>query len=193
MVELNPALAERCHIYRERLYVPENDGLLPLPAEPGALHGHDPSLLVVDELHVVTEETWEAVTSASGKRPQSLTLAISTPATSPDCVMWTLVEHRRAGTDPSFYLREYGAPDGCDTDDRAAWQVANPALACEHPFLAEDGLEAVRATTREAVFRQLRLGQWVTGSESWLPLRCLGGPGRPDPARRCVGPGGAGV
>ena len=98
MVELNPVLAERVHVYADRLYLPENDAmLLPLPAEPGALHGHDPSLLVVDELHVVTEAVWEAVTSVTGKRPQSLTLAISTPASSPDSIMWRLVEHGRAG------------------------------------------------------------------------------------------------
>lgn len=167
MVELNPVLAERCQVYADRLVVPENDATLtPLPAEPGALHGHDPSLLVVDELHVVTEAVWEAVTSMSGKRPESLTLAISTPATTPDCIMWSLVEHGREGTDPAFYLREYAAPDGCATDDRAAWADANPAL---NDFLAEDGMAAVLRTLREPVFRQLRLGQWVTGSESWLP------------------------
>ena len=44
MVELNPLLAERVQVYADRLYLPENDAmLLPLPAEPGALHGHDPS------------------------------------------------------------------------------------------------------------------------------------------------------
>ena len=37
------------------------------------------------------------------------------------------------------------------------------------PFLSEDGIEAARKTIREPVFRQLRLGQWVTGVESWLP------------------------
>lgn len=169
MVELNPVLAERVHIYSDRLYLPENDAtLLPLPAEPGALHGHDPSLLIVDELHVVTEAVWEAVTSVSGKRPESLTLAISTPAASPDSIMWTLVEHGRAADDRAFYFREYGAPDGCAVDDRRAWRVANPALACRDPFLSEDGLDAARKTIREAVFRQLRLGQWVTGVESWL-------------------------
>src|SRR5829696_1580401 len=170
MIELNPALAERCHIFADRLYVPETDSLLlPLPAEPGALHGHDPALLVVDELHVVTEDVWTAVTSAAGKRPESLTLAISTPATSPDCVMWSLVEHGRAGDHPAFYFEEYGAPEGWATDDRDAWKVANPALACVDPFLAEDGIEAVRRTLREPVFWQLRLGQWVTGAGAWLP------------------------
>ena len=170
MIELNPELADRAQVYADRIVVPHNDAvLLPLPAEPGALHGFDPSLLIVDELHVVTEQVWEAVTSVSGKRPESLTLAISTPSASPDCVMWRLVEHGRAGDDPAFALREFMAPDGCDTADRAAWRAANPALACDEPFLAEDGLEAARRTLREPVFRQLRLGQWVTGSESWLP------------------------
>ena len=171
MVELNPELADRVQVYADRLYVPENDAsLLPLPAEPGALHGHDPSLLIVDELHVVTEEVWEAVTSVTGKRPESLTLAISTPASSPDSVMWRLVEHGRAGRDPAFFFKEFSAPEGCAVDDRAAWRMANPALACRDPFLAEDGLEAARRTIREPVFRQLRLGQWVSGVDAWLPF-----------------------
>lgn len=171
MVELNPVLAERVQPYADRLYLPENDAtLLPLPAEPGALHGHDPSLLIVDELHVVTEAVWEAVTSVTGKRPESLTLAISTPASSPDSIMWRLVEHGRRGDDPSFYLREFIAPEGCAADDRKAWRIANPALASRPPFLSEDGIEAARRTIREPVFRQLRLGQWVTGVESWMPF-----------------------
>lgn len=170
MVELNPVLAERMQVYADRIYLPENDAtLLPLPAEPGALHGHDPSLMVVDELHVVTEEVWEAVTSVAGKRPESLTLAISTPADSADSVMWRLIEHGRDGSDGSFYLKEFGAPDGCEVTDRNAWREANPALADDDPFLSEDGLESVLKTIREPVFRQLRLGQWVTGVESWLP------------------------
>jgi hypothetical protein len=42
MVELNPVLEERVQVYRDGCICPENDAeLLPLPAEPGALHGHD--------------------------------------------------------------------------------------------------------------------------------------------------------
>ncbi len=170
MIELNDELAERAQIYSDRIAVPHTDALLiPLPADPGALHGHDPSLLIVDELHVVTEDVWEAVTSVTGKRPESLTLAISTPASSTDSVMWKLVAHGRAGTDPAFALKEYAAPKDCATDDRDAWLIANPALSCERPFLAEDGLEAARQTLREQVFRQLRLGQWVGQVDRWLP------------------------
>lgn len=168
MIELNPVLAERVHVYADKIRVPHNDAtLLPLPADPSALHGWDPSLLIVDELHAVTEKVWEAVTSVSGKRPESTTLAISTPAASSDSIMWRLVEHGRTGEDPAFYLKEFSAPNGCATDDRAAWAEANPALG---DFLAEDGMAAARRTLREPVFRQLRLGQWVTGVDHWLPF-----------------------
>lgn len=185
MIELNPELADRAQVFADKVVVPHNDSvLLPLPAEPGALHGHDPSLLIVDELHVVSERVWVAVTSVTGKRPESLTLAISTPASSPDSIMWRLVEHGRAGDDPAFYFREFAAPEGCAVDDRKAWRIANPALACRDPFLAEDGLEAARKTIREPVFRQLRLGQWVTGVESWLPWGAWDG----CRAERTVGP-----
>lgn len=168
MIELNPELAARCLIYADRLVVPHNDAtMIALPADPAALHGWDPSLLIVDELHVVTEAVWEAVTSMSGKRPESLTLAISTPSTTADSIMWKLVEHGRSGADDSFFLKEFAAPDGCDLDDRDAWAIANPAAG---DFLALDGLASARRTLREPVFRQLRLGQWVKGSEAWLPF-----------------------
>lgn len=170
MVELNPELSDRVQVFQDRLYMPHNDATLtPMPADYSALQGLDGTLYLIDELHVVTEQVWEAVTSAAGKRPESLTLAISTPANSPDSIMWKLVEHGRSGEDPQFYFKEFAAPDGCAVDDREAWKIANPALSCERPFLAEDALLAVMKTIREPVFRQLRLGQWVTGVEGWLP------------------------
>lgn len=187
MIELSPELAERCHVYRDHISVPENDSSMrALPADPAALHGWDPALLIVDELHVVTPEVWEAITSVSGKRPESLVLAISTPATSPDTVMWSLVEHGRRGDDPAFFLKEFAAPEGCATDDREAWKIANPALG---DFLAEDGLASAQRTLREPVFRQLRLGQWVTGVEGWMPFgawdRCAS-ERRPEPRQKVV-------
>lgn len=170
MIELSPELSERFQIFRDRIYFPQNDAtMIPLPAEAAALHGYDPSLLIVDELHVVTREVWEAVTSMTGKRPESLTLAVSTPSGSTDSIMWDLVKHGREGLDPAFYIKEYSAPEGCALDDRAAWRIANPALDCRPPFLAEDGMLAAMKTLREPIYRQLRLGQWVSGIDSWLP------------------------
>lgn len=168
MIQLEPRLIEQCQIFTDRIYVPNTDSTLaPLPAEEDALQGWDPSLTIVDELHVVPEKVWDAMALAAGKRSRSLTLAISTPADQLDSVMWRLVEYGRNNPeDRSFRLVEYAAPDGCELDDRDAWKAANPALG---DFLHEDAIEATLRTTREAPFRRYRLGQWVGTANSWLP------------------------
>lgn len=168
MIELSPVLAEQVNIYQDRIHVPRTDSeLRPLPAEPAALQGYNPSLMIVDELHVVNDVVWEAVSLASGKRAESLTLAISTPADSTDSIMWRLVEYgRKNPDDKSFALVEYAAPDGCEIDDVEAIKTANPALG---DFLHLDAVLATLKTTREASFRRYRLGQWVGQAQSWLP------------------------
>lgn len=178
MIELEPRLAERCHIYRDHIKVPHNDGeMRPLPAQAAALQGYDPTFSVCDEVHVMPDDVWEAVTLAAGKRPESLTFAISTPGGDREGVMWRLVEHGRRGDDPSFRLVEYAAPDGCAIDDEAAWAIANPALG---DFLALDSMRATMKTTREANFRRYRLGQWVGAEGSWMPW---------DAWQACAAPG----
>jgi phage terminase large subunit-like protein len=95
MVELDPALYARVQIFKDHLLEPHSDStLFALPADPGALQGWDPSLAVVDELHVVTDDTFEAMAARAGKREHSLLLAISTPPkVGDDGVMRRLVDH----------------------------------------------------------------------------------------------------
>ncbi len=166
MIELEPRLLDRCQVFQDQIVVPSSDGVLrPLPAESAALLGWNPSLCVVDELAVVTERVWEAVSGAAGKRERSLTLAISTPPESVDSVMYGLAELGRDADDPSFYFQEFSAPADCLIDDERAWAVANPALG---DFLAIDAMRSVLRTMRESTFRRARLGQSVFGSESWI-------------------------
>jgi phage terminase large subunit-like protein len=169
MVELEPALYDRLQIFKDHLLEPQTDSVLfALPADPGALQGWDPSLAIVDELHVVTDDTFEAMAARAGKRDRSLLLAISTPPRiGDDGVMRRLVDHGRSGADPSFYFAEFAAPDGCRVDDEAAWAVANPAL---DDFLHRDALRAtLPPKMRENAFRRYRLGQWVSLDGAWLP------------------------
>jgi phage terminase large subunit-like protein len=167
MVELEPRLSDRVQIFQDKLYVPTTDSMLrTLPAEPGSLLGYDPSLCVVDELGVVTRATWEAISLTAGKRPRSLTLAISTPAANSDSIMWELVQVGRGGEDRGFYFVEYAAPADCEVTDEDAWYVANPALG---DFLHLDGMRATLRTSRESSFRRFRLGQWVEGDGEGLP------------------------
>ncbi len=168
MIELSPELSERAHLLQNAIKVPHTGGELVTAASTvAALQGFDPSLLIVDELHTVTADDWEAATSVAGKRPQSLTLAISTPSDSLDSVMFELVKYGRKQDDPSFYFKEFAAPDGCDIFDEEAWAIANPALG---DFLTADGLLSVAKTMREAAFRRYRLGQTVGSTDSWLPF-----------------------
>jgi phage terminase large subunit-like protein len=170
MVELDRDLAARVHIYADRLHEPRTDSVfMALPADPGSLQGWDPSMALVDELHVVTDDTFEAMSARAGKREQSLLLAISTPPKTgqDDSVMRRLVDHGRDGADPSFFFREFAAPPGCAVDDEQAWSIANPAL---HDFLHADALRAtLPPKMRENAFRRYRLGQWVSQDDAWLP------------------------
>lgn len=186
MIELDPRLAEQVQVFTDRLYVPRTDSvMMPLPAEPAALQGWDPTCVIVDELHVVTEAVWDAMALASGKRPESLTLAISTPADQLDSVMWRLVEYGRDNPDDkSFRLIEHAAPTGCELDDETAWKIANPALG---DFLHLDAVRATLKTTREEPFRRYRLGQWVGAANSWLPWGAW--ETRADPVRGVPEPG----
>src|ERR671912_778394 len=170
MVELDQDLAARVQVFKDHLLEPRtNSVFMALPADPGALQGWDPSLAIVDELHVVTDDTFEAMSARAGKREQSLLLAISTPpkAGQDDSVMRRLVDHGREQADPSFYFREFAAPAGCAVDDEQAWEQANPAL---DDFLHRDALRAtLPPKMREAAFRRYRLGQWVAQDDAWLP------------------------
>jgi phage terminase large subunit-like protein len=169
MVELDPALYDRVQVFKDHLLEPHTDStLFALPADPGALQGWDPSLVIVDELHVVTDDTFEAMAARAGKREASLLLAISTPPrVGDDGVMRRLVDHGRSGADPSFYFREFAAPAGCAVDDEQGWATANPAL---DDFLHRDALRAtLPPKMRENAFRRYRLGQWVSLDGAWLP------------------------
>jgi phage terminase large subunit-like protein len=169
MVELDDELAARVQTFADHLLEPRTDSVfMALPADPGALQGWDPSLAIVDELHVVTDDTFEAMAARAGKRDRSLLLAISTPPrVGDDGVMRRLVDHGRSGADPSFYFAEFAASPGCQVDDEQAWAVANPAL---DDFLHRDALRAtLPPKMREAAFRRYRLGQWVALDGAWLP------------------------
>src|SRR5699024_12083723 len=67
MIELNSELKSRVQVFQDRIYVPNTASeLRPLPAEPNALQGYDPTLMSVDELPVVTAKVWVSVSSAAG-------------------------------------------------------------------------------------------------------------------------------
>jgi hypothetical protein len=141
-----------------------------------------PDALIVDELHVVREPVYEAMSrsrraSASGRccwrsRPRP---------TTPESVMWRLVEHGRRRRRPLVRLRRVRRPRRLRGRRRGRLGHANPALG---DFLHVDALRSTMKTTREAAFRRFRLGQWVGQVDSWLPWGAWDELRRPPPHRR---------
>lgn len=172
MVELNEDLATRIQVFKDRLYVPERGAsFVCLPAEPKRLEGLDFTTAILDELGVVSRDSYEVLTLAQGKRETSTLIGIGTPGPNPDNVLSDLrqyaAEHPEDG---SFVWREHSAADFPDhpVDCAHCWELANPAL---DDFLFRDALAALLPPkTREATFRRARLCQFATDTDgAFLP------------------------
>lgn len=172
MVGASPELANRCIPFTAwgatRLFVPSTGGeMFPIANQVEGLQGLDPSLAVVDELAFMPVDAWQSLVLASGKRPHSLVIGISTPGLDRDNALWAVRERALTGGPiPGFRYSEYAADEGCDIRDEAQWRKANPAIAAR--FLRIAALRTAVEISPESHFRVFRLGQWVSGLECWL-------------------------
>jgi phage terminase large subunit-like protein len=112
MVELHEALSSRVQVFKDRLVVPDRGAsLLCLPAEPKRLEGLNFSTALLDEIGVVSRETYEVQALAQGKRETSTLIGIGTPG--PDPANNVLADMRQYAAehpeDTSFVWREFSA------------------------------------------------------------------------------------
>jgi phage terminase large subunit-like protein len=172
MVRRSDELAARVVVYTStsdrRVWSAWNNGdLVALPANEERLQGLNPTLALVDEAQTVEQAVFNAVLQGAGKRPESLVLAIGTPA--PDAeqsALFTMREQVREHGRIAWV--EHAAQAGCALDDRREWRRANPAIAAG--LLYTDSWAQELALVPEHEFRMYRLGQWVDVVEaSWLP------------------------
>jgi len=173
MVELEPELQRRCHLYQRQIRVPASGSRMEVhTAEPRSLEGLDPSLAIVDEIGVVDRRVYEVMALAAGKRNASTLLGIGTPGPDPaDSVLLEMREYAKAHPqDRSLIFREFSAAGFTDhpVDCVHCWELANPAL---DDFLHRDALTALLPPkTREATYRRARLCQFVSDNEGrFLP------------------------
>ncbi|WP_218220239.1 terminase large subunit domain-containing protein [Nesterenkonia sp. Act20] len=165
MVELNEDLSSRVQVYKDRLEVPSRGSSFQvLPASPKALEGLDFTLALADEIGVISQDVWEVVALAQGKRERSTMVGIGTPGPDPhNSVLTNLRDyHRKYPDDPTLVWREFSAagfehhPVDCDH----CLKLANPALG---DFLNISTIKALLPPkTREATYRRARLCQFVT-------------------------------
>lgn len=172
----SPTLSRHFKVYRDALEVPSKGSVYrALSADAARAHGLGPSLVVADELHAWPsspsnsrgDELWEALTTGSADRPESLVVGITTAGGSTDTLLGRLYEHgRRVSTgeidDPSFGFWWWEAPQDADPTDPETWRVANPNLA--EGLLDLGDFEAsinAAGSSGFAGFQRYRLNQWV--------------------------------
>lgn len=169
----SPELASICKVYRDAIEVSETGAIYRVLASDSKLvQGLNPSTVVCDELHVVHEDLWDALTLGSGARRDPMIVAITTAGYDLDTIAGRLYQYGKRivsgeTVDESFgFFWWEGEPD-CALDDHEQWHSSNPNL--ELGLLSEEDLEVSRKQTAEVAFRRYRLNQWVRSQESWLP------------------------
>lgn len=182
MVKQSPALMKRIKLLpsvKRMVYEPTGSIYQVLSAEVATKHGLNVSACVFDELHTQPNRAlYDVMTQGSGDaRAQPLWFFLTTAGTDRTSICWEvhqkaldIIEGRKQ--DPRFYPVIYGLKDDEDWQDEKNWYKANPSLG--HTIDIEKVRDAYRKALEtpadEAMFRQLRLNQWVKNSVRWMRM-----------------------
>ena len=130
-----------------------------LSADRSAGHASGFSESVVDEIGLLHERDREFIngmrtaTSARDGRFMALSIHGDAPFTA------EMIERR---DDPGCAVHLYQAPDDCELDDPAAWDAANPGLACgikSLGYMRDESRRVLLSPTDQASFRAFDLNQ----------------------------------
>ena len=182
MVRQSPALMKRIKIVpstKRMVYLPTGSIYQVLSSEVATKHGLNVSACIFDELHTQpTRALYDVMTQGSGDaRKQPLWFFLTTAGTDRNSICWEvhqkaldLIEGRKS--DPRFYPVIYGLKDDEDWHKEENWYKANPSLGytIDIEKVRDAYHKALETPADEAMFRQLRLNQWVTSSVLWMPM-----------------------
>lgn len=167
-IESNDALSEYCTVYQNHLQLPDGSRLEPLASDSNNTDGLRIHGVVRDELHAWREqhrELQEKVDTAMGKRPQPLSITITT-AGNDESDLW----HEAYSFSSDVALRNivadshlsliYESDEDDDPLDEALWPKANPML--EHGVVKIDYLRDEAAKAKDRPERLLAFKRYHT-------------------------------
>lgn len=165
----SPMLRASCKVYRDAIEVPERASVYRVLSSDARLaHGYNPSVAILDELHVHRNgELYEALKTGGGARTQPLLISITTAGWDRNSIAYRLYEAGKAGRDPRMWFRWWEAPPGCKPTDAKAIRAANPGRWVTAEFLRSQYLSG---GIPEAVYRRLHLNQWTGHAARWIPM-----------------------
>ena len=138
------------------------------PGNFAASQGINPHLVIVDEVHLMTEEVWNGYLMSTDARADGIVFGITTPGYKLNSAAHEVYLAAKAETDPHVDATIFEPSDPeCPLDSIEAWKQANPAYH-ESPPLRKALARHCR-TMRENDFRRFRLGQWTATQNAWLP------------------------
>jgi hypothetical protein len=134
----------------------------------GAGRGLSVDQLNLDEVREQRDwSAWAALSKTTMARPNGLILAISNAGDDDSIVLNHLREAALSGADPSIFIAEWSAPEGCALDDPEAWCQANPGLG---HVVSEAAIRSALASDPPATFRTEILCQRVTTLDEAVDL-----------------------
>ena len=174
MVRQSPELSKLVKVIPSQktlIGLPMNVEYRAISAEAGTAHGLSPVLAILDEVGQIkgpADAFVEAIETAQGAHESPLLVAISTQAAS-DNDLFSLWLDKADGV-PTVVSHLYAAPEGCDLDDRTAWEKANPALGVFRAVKdVEDFAEQAKLLpAKENSFRWLFLNQRIEASAPFI-------------------------
>lgn len=121
-----------------------------LASEHSGLDGLNDVLAICDELHAMRRQTFEVITSGMSKRPDSLTLCITTAGHdvhSVGCSQSAYAKKVALGEveDDTFFAAVYTLDEGDDWEDEKVWLKPNPNLG------VSVDLDTLRAKVKKAI------------------------------------------
>jgi phage terminase large subunit-like protein len=172
-----PALQKRLTFTLREIRTPHDGRLIVVSADSEKQMGHDPYLVIVDELGSHKDDSlYVSLRSALIKDPNAKMRIISTMGGHEEAPMPTMRRRvleegeaaregavLRAETRDSLWL-EWSVPEGGDVDDIAGVvKPANPRLAITGEMLAEH-----RRVLHESAFRRLHCNQNLPGDDAFI-------------------------
>lgn len=199
MVELSDDLTAASRLYRDAIEDVETGSVWRVLSSDAPLkEGLSPTLVLVDEVHVISESLWDVMALAGGARREPLMVGITTAGARTDSLGRETIAYRlyqygqRVATgelnDPTFYFAWWEPKAGSDANHRdpKVWAQANPGLG---DIVAVADFESTVNRTAENEFRTKRTNVWVVSHESALPhgrWDALTAPQLVDPAEPIV-------
>jgi len=124
--------------------------------------------LNIDELREQRSwDAWSALSKTTMARADAQTWCMSNAGDDESVVLNQLRDAALSGRDPSIGLFEWSAEDGCELDDPAAWQQANPGLG---HTVSETAIRSALGTDPPNVFRTEVLCQRVDQLDGAIDL-----------------------